>query len=100
MLVMATRAFTRGFCAYVISAKISLTGVTLCIRMGSSFLASYMYDTFEIVHCTCLGCQLIFKKIFYFLSEYHFTFINGVNPDEMQHIAAFHLGLHCSQNTR
>ena len=29
------------------------------------------------------------------LSEYGFTFTNSVDPDEMQHDAAFHLGLHC-----
>ena len=26
-----------------------------------------------------------------------FTFTNSVDPDEMQHEAAFHLGLHCLQ---
>ena len=26
-----------------------------------------------------------------------FTFTNSVDPDEMQHYAAFHLGLHCLQ---
>ena len=26
-----------------------------------------------------------------------FTFSNSVEPDEMQHYAAFHLGLHCLQ---
>ena len=26
-----------------------------------------------------------------------FTFLNSVDPDEMQHIAAFHLNLHCLQ---
>ena len=25
------------------------------------------------------------------------TFINSADPDEMQHYAAFHLGLHCFQ---
>ena len=28
-------------------------------------------------------------------SEYLFIFANSVDPDEMQHTAAFHLGLHC-----
>ena len=32
------------------------------------------------------------------LSEYLITFTNSVDPDEMQHDAAFHLGLHCLQN--
>ena len=27
-----------------------------------------------------------------------FTFTKSVDPDEMQHDAPFHLGLHCSQN--
>ena len=70
MLDMATRAFTRGFCAYMISTKISLTGVTLCIRMGSSFLV--LYNNFVIAHCTCQGCQLPIKKFFFFSSEYLF----------------------------
>ena len=26
-----------------------------------------------------------------------FTFTNSIDPDEMQHYAAFHLGLHCLQ---
>ena len=26
-----------------------------------------------------------------------FTFTNSVDPDEMQHYAAFHLGIHCLQ---
>ena len=33
---------------------------------------------------------LIYLKIF-------FTFTYSVDPDEMQHYAAFHLGLHCLQ---
>ena len=32
-----------------------------------------------------------------FLSEYLLTFTNNVEPDEMQHDAAFHLGFHCLQ---
>ena len=36
-----------------------------------------------------------FKKLLYFLPEDIFTFTNSVDPDEMQHYAAFHLGLHC-----
>ena len=37
------------------------------------------------------------KNIIFFWSEDVFTFINCVDPDEMQHNAAFHLGLHCLQ---
>ena len=33
--------------------------------------------------------------ILYFVSEDLFIFTNSVDPDEMQHYAAFHLGLHC-----
>ena len=38
-----------------------------------------------------------FKKCI-ILSENLFTFTNSVDPDEMQHYAAFHLGLHCLKN--
>ena len=38
---------------------------------------------------------MIFKKYCILLSEICFTFTNSVDPDEMQHDAAFHLGLHC-----
>ena len=38
-----------------------------------------------------------FQKILLFLSEDFFTFSNSVDPDEMQDIAAFHLGFHCLQ---
>ena len=33
----------------------------------------------------------------YFLSDDYFMFTNSVDPDEMQHYAALHLGLHCLQ---
>ena len=32
-----------------------------------------------------------------FLSEYLFCLMYSVDPDEMQHYAAFHLGIHCLQ---
>ena len=39
------------------------------------------------------GVRLKFdNKLYYFV-----TFTNSVDPDEMQHRAAFHLGLHCLQ---
>ena len=39
------------------------------------------------------GVSLKFvNKLYYFV-----TFTNSVDPDEMQHCAAFHLGLHCLQ---
>ena len=44
------------------------------------------------------GVRLKPKKCI-LLSEYLFTFTNSVDPDEMQHYAALHLGLHCLQKT-
>ena len=44
------------------------------------------------------GCQIIiFKYIVFFCLKISFKFTNSVDPDEMQHYAAFHLGLHCLQ---
>ena len=37
------------------------------------------------------------SKTLNYISLLIFTFINSVYPDEMQHGAAFHLGLHCLQ---
>ena len=37
------------------------------------------------------------RNIDLFLSKDFFTFTNSVDPDQMQHYAAFHLGLHCLQ---
>ena len=37
------------------------------------------------------------KNIVFFCVKIFFTFTNSVDPDEMQHYAAFHLGLHCLQ---
>ena len=45
-------------------------------------------------------CQVILKiytNIVIFCLKIFFTFTNSVGPDEMQHYAAFHLGLHCLQ---
>ena len=57
--------------------------------------------------CTELLCGLnriikdtqviIFKNIVIFCLKIFFIFANSVEPDEMQHFAAFHLGLHCLQ---
>ena len=42
--------------------------------------------------------RLSFKKIIaFFCLKICFTFTNSVDPDEMHHYAAFHLGLHCLQ---
>ena len=38
-----------------------------------------------------------FQKRSYSFVKIFFTFTNTVDPDEMQHYAAFHLGLHCLQ---
>ena len=47
-----------------------------------------------MVHCTYLGMLgYKLKKILYSFV----TFTNSVDPDEMQHYAAFHLGLYCLQ---
>ena len=40
---------------------------------------------------------MFLKKYFIFCLKTFLTFTNSVNPDEMQHYAAFHLGLHCLQ---
>ena len=44
---------------------------------------------------TSRGVRLVFKKYVFFCMKIFFTFTNSVDPDEMQHHAAFHLGLHC-----
>ena len=50
------------------------------------------------MHCTYLGVSgYDLKKYIIFCLKIFFTFINSVDPDEMQHDAAFHLGLHCLQ---
>ena len=39
-----------------------------------------------------------FKRYFFFFNlKIYFTSTNSLDPDEMQHCAAFHLGLHCLQ---
>ena len=44
------------------------------------------------------GLGYNFQKILYsFFLKIFLTFINSVDPDEMQHYAAFHLGLHYLQ---
>ena len=41
---------------------------------------------------------MIFNIYLILLSEDILTFTSNVDPDEMQHYAAFHRGLHCLQN--
>ena len=52
-----------------------------------------------IVHCTYIArvSGYNFKNIVLFCLMIFFTFTNSVDPDEMQHYAAFQLGLHCLQ---
>ena len=38
-----------------------------------------------------------YKNTVFFCLKIFFTFTNSVDPDEMPHYAAFHLGLHCLQ---
>ena len=35
--------------------------------------------------------------MYFFCVKIYFTFTNSADPDEIQHYAAFHLGLHCLQ---
>ena len=49
------------------------------------------YIKLGIVHCQVI----IFKNIVFFCLKIFFTFTNSDDTDEMQHNAAFHLGLHC-----
>ena len=46
----------------------------------------------------CMGCQaLIRKNIIFVYLKIFFTFTNSIDPEEMQHNAAFLLGLHSLQ---
>ena len=58
------------------------------------------YNKFGMVYCTYLGVSVYNLKkniVLFCLKIFFFTFTNSVDPNEMQHDAAFHLGLHCSQ---
>ena len=43
---------------------------------------------------------MVFKNNVFFGLKILFTLTNSVDTDEMQPYAAFHLDLHCCQNTR
>ena len=61
---------------------------------------SFWFDTNQLVtvHCTYLGVSgYNFKKNIVFFVRSFLTFTNNADPDEMQHFAAFYLGLHCLQ---
>ena len=49
------------------------------------------------MYCTYLGVfGYNFQKVLYFMpGDLFLTFINNVDTDEIQHNAAFHLGLPC-----
>ena len=62
--------------------------------------SSIWFDTtnlgLSIIHI--YGCQgILILFIVFFCLNICFTFTNSVDPGEMQHGAAFHLGLHCLQ---
>ena len=60
--------------------------------------SSGLINKLGIVHCTYLGVSgYKFKNIVFFCLKIFFAFSNRVDPDEMQHYAVFHLGLHCLQ---
>ena len=63
----------------------------------NGFLFLVWCNELGIVHCTYLGVSgYKFQNILMFFVWRHFlTLTNSVDPDEMQHNAAFHLGLHC-----
>ena len=58
--------------------------------------SSFWFDSikFGIVHCAYLWVSgFNFKNMYFFLLKFIvFTYTKSVNPDEMQHFAAFHLG--------
>ena len=57
---------------------------------------SLWFNTIGIVQRTYLGVSgYNFKNIIFLCLKTFLTFTNSVDPDEMQHCAAFHLGLHC-----
>ena len=55
------------------------------------------YNKFGMVHYINLGVFGNLKILYFFCLKIFFTFTNSVDPDEMQHYAAFHLDLHCLQ---
>ena len=63
----------------------------------NGFFHLVWYDKLGIVHSTYLGVSgyNFPPKNVSFCLKILFTFTNSVEPDEMQHYAAFHLRLHC-----
>ena len=61
--------------------------------MESSFWFDALKLGKSLVHIK--GCQvIIFNKYCFYRLKLFFTFTNSVDPDEMQHNAAFYLGFH------
>ena len=70
----------------------------LSIKILKDF--SFRFGTIILRHSIIFrGVGYNFQKILYFflLSEGLFNLNKSVDPDEMQHYATFHLGLHCLQ---
>ena len=58
-------------------------------------LTTFFFLILGMVHCVYIGMSgNDFQKILLCLTENLF-YLNSVDPDEMLHHAAFHLGLHC-----
>ena len=57
------------------------------------------YNKFGIVHCIypAVSGYNFQGIIMFFCLNIYATLSNSVDPDEMRHCAAFHLGLHCLQ---
>ena len=78
-------------------SHICLKSVFNPLYANGLFLLAW-YNKLGIVHCTYQGVSgHSFQKILCFCLKIFFTFTNSADPDEMQHYAAFHLGLHCLQ---
>ena len=60
----------------------------------SGFFLLIGYNKLGFVHCSYLGVSDYNLNVFFCLKIF-FTFTSSVDPDEIAHYAAFHLGLHC-----
>ena len=65
--------------------------------MDSSFCFDTINLGYSIVHNLGVSSFNFQNNIVFFCLKIFFTFTNCEDPDEMQHYAAFHLGLHCLQ---
>ena len=71
--------------------------LTLCILMDFPKYIDAISIGLPILYFN-KGSQVDFSKLIYIsVSEIVLILANSVDPDEMQHYAAFHLGLHCLQ---